>query len=88
MPIYQYICDKCGVGFDRFNSINDRHKPCEEACSCGEVGSIRMFIGTNRNNIADPVRLGRVKLPDSWKEYIRAIKKNTPGHNIGDRFKY
>jgi putative FmdB family regulatory protein len=39
MPVYEYICDTCGLKFERIESIKtqniDRRK-----CECGKMGSI------------------------------------------------
>ena len=43
MPTYEYICDKCGYEFERFQSITAR--PIRKCPKCGKAGAKRL-IGT------------------------------------------
>lgn len=40
MPIYEYVCDKCGKTFDQLKSVGERERPgpCPE---CGSRGAKR-----------------------------------------------
>lgn len=77
MPLYEYQCSACGEIFDKFSSIADRNIPTEEPCpSCGEK-QVTQKIGPTP--IADPVRLGRIKAPEGFRDVLRNVKKNTYG---------
>lgn len=42
MPTYEYECQKCGVVFERFQSMNDEHiKRCPEC-----KGKVKRLLGT------------------------------------------
>lgn len=43
MPTYEYVCDACGYGFERFQSITD--KTMRKCPDCGER-KLRRLIGT------------------------------------------
>lgn len=77
MPLYEYVCDSCGEIFDKMSSIADRNKPTEEPCAkCGEM-KVRQNIGPTP--LADPVRLGRIKAPEGFRDVLRNVKKNHRG---------
>lgn len=77
MPLYEYKCDGCGDIFDKMSSIADRNIPTEEPCSkCGEM-KVRQNIGPTP--LADPVRLGRIKAPEGFRDVLRNVKKNHRG---------
>jgi putative FmdB family regulatory protein len=76
MPLYAYVCDSCGNELEIFCSVADRDKLTETPCSvCGEP--IRKQLTTPP--IADPVRLGRIKAPEGFRDVLKQIKKRTPG---------
>jgi putative FmdB family regulatory protein len=77
MPLYEYICNSCQHVFDEFSSIADRNLPTEKPCpSCGEM-SVTQKVGVTP--LADPVRLGRIKAPEGFRDVLRNVKKNTYG---------
>ena len=77
MPLYEYQCSGCGATFDKFSSIADRNIPTEEPCpQCGE-NKVTQKIGVTP--LADPVRLGRIKAPEGFRDVLRNVKKNTYG---------
>lgn len=74
MPLYEYVCDGCHEVFDRFSSIADRNVPTDQPCpNCGE-SKVRQQLSTPP--IADPVRLGRIKAPEGFRDVLRNVKKN------------
>jgi len=77
MPLYEFVCTKCEHVFDEFLSIDNRHKPTEYPCpSCGEFNVVPSMTATP---LADPVRLGRIKAPEGFRDVLRNVKKNTYG---------
>lgn len=75
------MCKNCENVFDEFLSVANRHTPESVPCSkCGEIGSIIPVMGTPP--IADPVRLGRIKTPESFRDLLRHIKSRNPGSTL------
>mgnify|MGYP003346952162 CR=1 FL=1 len=78
MPLYDFHCTKCDHVFSKILSMSDRDIPLTEPCpSCGESGAINKVFGVPP--IADPVRLGRIKPPDGFRDVLRHIKKSYHG---------
>ena len=78
MPTYQYLCQLCGHEFDALRKIADRHIPETEPCpSCGEK-AVEFKISAPLNSFADPVRLGRIKPNQDFRETMKHIKKGNP----------
>jgi len=72
MPLYGYVCTACGHTFDEFLSIANRNDPTENACPhCGEK-AVAMMMGAPP--MADPVRLGRIKAPEGFRDVLRNVK--------------
>jgi hypothetical protein len=60
--------------------VANRDTPLNEPCpECGEK-SIRKLLTTPP--IADPVRMGRIKAPEGFRDVLKQIKKRTPGSVI------
>lgn len=77
MPLYEYQCAGCGEVFDEFLSIANRNSPTENPCpKCGEL---KVSQKLSAPPIADPVRLGRIKAPEGFRDVLRNVKKNTYG---------
>ena len=77
MPLYEFECTECGYVFDEFLSVSNRHVPIENGCpKCNEM-SVRSVLSTPP--IADPVRLGRIKPSEGFRDLLKNIKKRTPG---------
>lgn len=80
MPLYEFMCKKCDTHFDRFLSINDRHEPTKQECpSCTSMTVVSCF-GTPP--IADPVRMGRIKPSEGFRDLLKQIKKRNPGSTL------
>lgn len=45
MPLYLYICDKCGMEFEEVLKIEDRNEPCGPCSEC--EGSYERVIGNS-----------------------------------------
>lgn len=74
MPMYDYECKDCGRRFTLLKSIKDRKEPEGEPCpSCGEL-SVTQIITTNFEMMA-PDRLGLVKPPTEWRNFINNVKR-------------
>lgn len=81
MPLYDYECKDCGRRFALLKSIKDRKEPEREPCpSCGEL-SVTQIITTNFGMMA-PDRLGLVKPPTEWRNFISNVKRK----NVGSDF--
>jgi len=81
MPLYEFQCTKCGHVFEEFLSVSNRHMPVSQACpSCEESGNIVSVLGTPP--IADPVRLGRIRAPESFRDLLRHIKSRNAGSTL------
>lgn len=77
MPLYEYQCSSCGEIFDEFSSVADRNIPTENPCPICNENAVTQKIGATP--IADPVRLGRIKAPEGFRDVLRNVKKNTYG---------
>lgn len=82
MPLYDYMCRDCGVGFNEMRTIDDRLSPCELPCpECG--GEIYLKIGA-------PVLGYNIKPPgmrtsDNFNDRLKEIRKNKGKDNtLGD----
>jgi len=74
MPLYEFVCNKCDHVFDEFLSIDNRHTPTAAPCpNCGELTVRSSMTATP---LADPVRLGRIKAPEGFRDVLRNVKKN------------
>tara|TARA_R110002050_G_scaffold139954_1_gene264543 strand:- start:147 stop:341 length:195 start_codon:yes stop_codon:yes gene_type:complete len=38
--IYNYKCKKCDEEWEEIHSVNNRDKPCNEECPCGDDGIV------------------------------------------------
>ncbi len=73
MPTYEYECTKCGIQFERFQSMKDEPlKRCPE-CRC----KVRRLLGTGAGIIFKGS--GFYQTDYRSKEYHEAVKKETSG---------
>ena len=80
MPTYEYHCKKCDLVFEESHSIEERRKPCEvNRC---EEGGCDIDITFGKISLVDPVRLGRKKPDDGFRDVLKEIKRNNRGSNI------
>ncbi len=77
MPTYTYQCQKCEHMFERVLPISLRYEPTTLPCpECNET-AVHKLVDTPP--LADPVRLGRIKTPDGFKDVLRNIRDRNPG---------
>ena len=75
MPMYEYICDKCGHTFTEMHRIDDRNIPKENPCpECKAENSIDQLFGAPP--AICPIRLGRHKPRSDFVERMKQIKKS------------
>lgn len=43
MPTYEYLCQKCGKTFEKFQSMKDAPL---KVCTCGKRGRVKRLVGT------------------------------------------
>lgn len=74
MPTYDYRCTSCGVEWEMNTTIAERDEPTKISCPVCEVeGKIERFLPTPPG-FGDPMRLGRIRPPDSFKDILRNMK--------------
>ena len=82
MPTYNYACESCNHEFEEQLKITDRNLPTESPCpNCGLV-TIKKVVGNTPNPMLDPMKLGRIKPSEGFRDVLRNIKKNNPLGNI------
>lgn len=75
MPNYTYQCTACQSGWDQQRLIADRHQPASEPCPvCAETGTVS--LAPSAPHIGDAYRQGVTKLPDTWTDNLKRIKKS------------
>lgn len=77
MPTYTYECKKCGFMFEEIKTISLRYEP--ESKPCPECHEFAIHKLVDCPPLADPVRLGRIKAPDGFRDVLRNIRDRNPG---------
>jgi hypothetical protein len=83
--MYDYRCVKtasgdCDWDAEIQTTIDKRDEPLAYACPvCGS--DIERHL-PSPPGFADPMRLGRIKAPDAFKDILKNIKKKMPGNQI------
>jgi putative FmdB family regulatory protein len=82
MPTYDYRCPKCEWNWETVVKISDRDIPLSEPCpNCGAHDSVvRTICGAPI--FGDPVRMGRIKPDNGFKEVLQKIHQRTPGSQL------
>jgi putative FmdB family regulatory protein len=82
MPFYDYQCEACQHIFEEKHLIAERTTPEGEPCpNCGEL-RVKLTISTP--GLADPVRMGRVKPPEGFREVLHKIHEKMPGSRLNE----
>lgn len=55
MPLYEYICDKCGNSFEQFAKMDDFEK--DQSCTCGGIG--KRIISNASTDLVRNVRISK-----------------------------
>jgi putative FmdB family regulatory protein len=77
MPTYTYQCADCEHVFERVLPIAAREDPTHEPCPhCGKL-DVKKLVNTPP--VCDPVRMGRIKAPDGFRDVLRNIRDRNPG---------
>lgn len=74
MPFYVFRDKNTGDNFEKLLKISELDKFREENPHLETV--------PQAPGLSDPVRLGRVKPSDGFRDVLSSIKKNNPGSNI------
>ncbi len=53
MPIYEYVCQECGVRFEQMRSINEADRPiaCQSCASSRTYRAISVFSATSGGRV-------------------------------------
>jgi len=79
MPTYDYQCNECDYYFEKICPMAEHSNP--KCCpKCGAYNSKQVII--RGNGICDPIRMGRQKVSDSFRDTLIDIKKEHPGSTI------
>jgi putative FmdB family regulatory protein len=80
MPYYDYICDACQNIFEEKHLIAERKTP--EGLPCPSCGESQVKLTMSSPGLADPVRLGRHKPPEGFREVLHKIHEKMPGSQL------
>lgn len=81
MPLYDYICEACGLSSEEYESI---HAEPQTVCPvCGEAQFHRVpSVGRPPQEYHRPIEMNSVAL--SSKEEVRAFQQRNPGVDCSD----
>lgn len=74
MPIYEFKHKKTGQIHEELFSYKDREKYLKDHPEMEGV--------LNGGHFGDPIRMGIKKPDQSWRDYLKAVKKANPGSKI------
>lgn len=80
MPTYSYHCKDCDTSFDKLLKLADIETP--QACPKCATPTERHIGGAP--GFGDPMRMGRMKPSDGFRDLLRAIDSRTPGSVLKD----
>lgn len=79
MPTYTYACGACGDTKDKILSISQRDSLVGAPCDACTNGTLSRTI-TAPTVVSDGIRNGGLKVPDTFKDVLRDLKKNSGKH--------
>jgi len=86
MPTYDYRCvaaEPCPFDVELQTTIADRDFATTQPCPlCG--GQLERYLPTPPG-FGDPMRLGRIKPPDAFKDVLRNMKRHLRGNQINSQ---
>ncbi len=85
MPNYDYRCTspECLFDVEMQLTVADRDLPLLEVCPlCGEL--LERYLPVPPG-FGDPMRLGRIRPPDAFKDILRNMKKKMPHNEINSQ---
>lgn len=80
MPLYDYVCRACDATWEDFQVIDNRHVPTKKKCPQCKKKKVELAIVSPA--FGDALKLGITKLPDSWRDRLKEIKKSNHGSTI------
>ena len=85
VPLYVYMCEKCGIQFELQLPMAENHKPVGDNCDVCESKSSIIIIPSWGGSIGDSVKLG-IKRPD--KGFHEVLSKMSEAHPLGNFGRY
>lgn len=82
MPLYSYVCKKCGHLFDEMHKMDDRKKPTEVPCTQCQETDVEISMGAPA--ICDPTRIGIRKPCQHFRKIMKGVQKANPKQKIKD----
>ena len=78
MPMYEYLCTKCDVRFEEYETLEEKGKAIDNPCpNCCTIGHIKPVISAPRINTYG-VWNSQKKLPEDFKRRMQQIKREHP----------
>jgi len=79
MPRYDFKCNNCEHEYEVWCRIAEREEHLNGSCpNCSVAGKIQQFL-TGAPSIGDPIRMGKQKVPQSFKENVLDRVAKVPG---------
>ncbi len=77
------MCKKCDYHFDKMLRMDDRDIPLNEPCpNCNETNCVVRDYSNQHYELTDSWRLGRLKTPKPWREFLNKIAAKNPGSSV------
>ena len=80
MPTYQYKCSECENSFEEIYRIADREIPVDKVCGVCGRGKIQLI--PQIPSMISMRRSWRQHTSDGWKDRMKEIARNNPGHSL------
>ena len=83
MPRYDYRCEECQHTWEEDHKIADRDLPIGKPCpECGKEKCVEKYL-PSAQGLCYTADSGKPKVPETFKDLLRNIKKNNPRSHIG-----